>query len=181
MSAEEASTAVQANEPHTASGADYAEVPQTFSDAHENKIGGTPAADTTTAAAETKADETTATAATGTAAAGAATSTEPKEEKVNKKETAVTATPITSGTLGYKAPGLVNQLRFKKHHFWIGDEPVDSKALSSYLRGEKPETANPTAAWASHTGKGLLFFAKSETDKKEPSGALNLVRDKTFF
>ena len=30
-----------------------------------------------------------------------------KEQKIGKKETQITATPITSGTLGYKAPGLM--------------------------------------------------------------------------
>ena len=29
------------------------------------------------------------------------------EEKVGKKETQITATPVTSGVLGYKAPGLM--------------------------------------------------------------------------
>ena len=30
-----------------------------------------------------------------------------KEEKVGKKEAKITATPITNGNLGYKAPGLM--------------------------------------------------------------------------
>lgn len=38
------------------------------------------------------------------------------------------------------------------------------------------DAASSTAAWASQTGKGLLFFNKHGEDKAAPSGALNLVR-----
>jgi hypothetical protein len=44
------------------------------------------------------------------------------------------------------------------------------------LRGEKAEVANPTAAWSSQTGKGLLYFVKHADTKATPSGVLNLVR-----
>lgn len=36
--------------------------------------------------------------------------------------------------------------------------------------------ANPVAAWASQTGKGLLFFTKRAEDKATPAGIFNLVR-----
>lgn len=64
---------------------------------------------------------------------------------------------------------------FQKKFFWFGSEPVETKHLSSYLRGEKPEVANHNAAWASHTGQGLLLFAKKPTEKASPAGIINLV------
>lgn len=65
---------------------------------------------------------------------------------------------------------------FQKKFFWFGTEPTESKALSSYLRGEKQqELANKNVAWAAHTGKGLLFFSKKHTDKATPAGVFNLV------
>lgn len=59
-----------------------------------------------------------------TASEAAATTTsaeEPsKEHKVSKKETQITATPITSGTLGYKAPGIMRfvQIIFSSFDQW---------------------------------------------------------------
>jgi hypothetical protein len=67
-------------------------------------------------------------------------------------------------------------LRFSKKHFWFGDEAVAIKDLHSYLRGEKPELAHHNAAWSSHTGKGLLYFAKSVDQKSTPAGIINLVQ-----
>ncbi|KAF2196939.1 hypothetical protein GQ43DRAFT_230564 [Delitschia confertaspora ATCC 74209] len=96
-----------------------------------------------------------------------------EEVKEEKKEE-----PIYSGALGYKAPGLKNAFRFSKKYFWFGEEPVEHKNLAEYLRGEKPEVAHPTAAWASHTGKGLLFFAKHADKKETPAGVLKLSEAK---
>lgn len=71
---------------------------------------------------------------------------------------------------------LSRSLIFQKKFFWFGTEPVESKHLSSYLRGEKDASAaNHNAAWASHTGKGLLFLSKKATDKASPAGVFNLV------
>lgn len=64
---------------------------------------------------------------------------------------------------------------FQKKFFYFGSEAVESKQLASYLRGEKPEVANKNAAWASHTGKGLLFFTKKASEKANPAGIINLV------
>ncbi|KAI5206674.1 hypothetical protein E4T38_03792 [Aureobasidium subglaciale] len=93
-----------------------------------------------------------------------------------KPTTAVTEEPkaIESGILGYKAPGLIKSLKFSKKTFWLGEEPVSVDNLSTYLRGEKPESGNATAAWSSHTGKGLLYFVKHADEKKHPQGVLNL-------
>jgi hypothetical protein len=43
------------------------------------------------------------------------------------------------------------------------------------MRGEKPEVAHAVVAWASQSGKGLLFFnKKGETSKKNPGHVLAL-------
>ncbi|KAG0651772.1 hypothetical protein D0Z07_2026 [Hyphodiscus hymeniophilus] len=84
------------------------------------------------------------------------------------------AKPVEEGILGYKGPGLIKSFIFQKKHFWFGTEPVESKHLSSYLRGEKPDAGNHNAAWASHTGKGLLFFSKKSSEKTSPAGVINL-------
>ncbi|KAK5004043.1 hypothetical protein LTR28_009411, partial [Elasticomyces elasticus] len=60
--------------------------------------------------------------------------------------------PIQHGTLGYKAPGIM-KFKFSKRYFWFGDDPISAQHLSHYLRGEKPEIAQPTAAWATKTGR----------------------------
>ena len=64
---------------------------------------------------------------------------------------------------------------FQKKYFWIGSEPVESKSLASYMRGEKPEIANHNVAWSSQTGKGLLYFSKFASEKATPAGIINLV------
>ncbi|KAF2089136.1 hypothetical protein K490DRAFT_72753 [Saccharata proteae CBS 121410] len=109
-------------------------------------------------------------------AEGAAAEELPKEEKVGKDEVAITAEPIFSGALGYKAPGLVKSLMYSKKYFWFGEEePIAHSNLSNYLRGEKAEVAHPTAAWSSKTGKGLLYFVKHADQKATPAGVLNLA------
>lgn len=82
--------------------------------------------------------------------------------------------PIEEGVLGYKGVGLLKSLIFSKKHFWFGAEPVEHKNLTSYLRGEKQDVANHNAAWAAHTGKGLLFFSKKSTEKLTPAHVFNL-------
>ena len=99
----------------------------------------------------------------------------PVEEKKEEKTEAKPVEPIESGALGYKAPGLKNAFRFSKKYFWFGEAPVASANLREYLRGEKPEVAHPTAAWASQTGKGLLYFVKHADQKEHPAGVLNLA------
>ena len=62
-----------------------------------------------------------------------------------------------------------------KREFWLSDDSVSSKDLSSYMRGEKAEVSHDVVAWASQTGKGLLFFnKKGDTNKKTPSHVLAL-------
>lgn len=63
-------------------------------------------------------------------------------------------------------------LRFSKRFFWFSESPVESKSIHSFA-SEKNNHA--TAAWATQTGKGLLFFAKRSEDKAHPAGILNLA------
>lgn len=65
--------------------------------------------------------------------------------------------------------------RFAKRFFYFHDEAVEAKQLSVFHQNEKPAVANPIAAWASQTGKGLLFFTKRAEDKTTPAGIFNLV------
>jgi Pleckstrin homology domain len=103
----------------------------------------------------------------------------------------VDAPPVTEGTLGYKAPGLIKyveslliaslqltndrSLRFSKHHFWIGSAALDDTAISHYVRSDKSPDAYKNAAFASQTGKGLLLWSKHVEDKGLPVGIINLV------
>lgn len=59
-----------------------------------------------------------------------------------------------------------------KEFFFFGNEAYEPKSLSAYQRSEKStDVAQSNIAWASQTGKGLLFIG----DKKSPSGLINLV------
>ncbi|BDD58496.1 hypothetical protein MAP00_003770 [Monascus purpureus] len=93
----------------------------------------------------------------------------PKEEE-SKEET-----PVTDGVLGHKGSGLVKGLRFSKRFFYFSDEPVESKHLHVFHQNEKPAVAHPIAAWASQTGKGLLFYVKRAEDKLTPQGIFSLA------
>ncbi|KAK3672328.1 hypothetical protein LTR78_007868 [Recurvomyces mirabilis] len=96
-----------------------------------------------------------------------------EEKKVAAAEKAVE--PITEGQLAYKGPGLIKSLVPSKKEFWLSDAPVTSHHLDLYTRGEKAEVSNPVVAWASQTGKGLLFFNKNgETERTRPHSVLPL-------
>lgn len=133
-----------------------------------------PAPVVTEAATETPAEVAPATEATEAAAAetteaAAAAAEAPKEEA--KEE----VTPATDGTLGYKGPGLVKSFRFTKRFFYFSEDAVEAKNLTSYLASEKASAAaQRTAAWATQTGKGLLFLTKRAEDKATPAGIFNL-------
>ncbi|KAJ5449028.1 hypothetical protein N7445_003849 [Penicillium cf. griseofulvum] len=103
---------------------------------------------------------------TATPAVESTETAEPAKEEVK---------PATDGVLGYKAPGLVKGFRFAKRFFYFNEEAVESKNLSIFHQNEKAAVANPTAAWATQTGKGLLFFTKRAEDKATPAGILNLA------
>ncbi|KAF2211439.1 hypothetical protein CERZMDRAFT_43352 [Cercospora zeae-maydis SCOH1-5] len=106
------------------------------------------------------------TAAAATDAAAPAETTEAAEKAVE---------PITEGQLAYKGPGLLKSIIPSKKEFWLSDDAVAPQHLDLYLRGEKPEISHPVVAWASQTGKGLLFFnKKGETNREHPSDVLAL-------
>ncbi|GKZ37733.1 hypothetical protein AbraIFM66950_009416 [Aspergillus brasiliensis] len=134
----------------------------------------TPATETPAAEApqETPA-ETTEAAAPAAAEESKAAETPAEEPKEETKQEEVT--PASEGVLGYKAPGLVKGLRFAKRFFYFSDDAVESKQLSAFHQSEKAAVANPIAAWASQTGKGLLFFTKRAEDKASPAGIFNLA------
>lgn len=127
-----------------------------------------------TKAVETPAETVTETPAPATTDAAAEAVTETATEipaATPKKE----VTPVEEGVLGYKAPGLIKSFIFSKRFFWLGSEPIETKHLTSYLRGEKAQVAaNHNAAWSAHTGKGLLYFSKKATEKTTPAGIINL-------
>ncbi|PNS19911.1 hypothetical protein CAC42_7878 [Sphaceloma murrayae] len=101
------------------------------------------------------------------------TEDKPVETPVIKEEKPVE--PVTSGVLGYKAPGLVHLFKFSKRYFWLGDEAVTTQSLSHYLRGTEAKTAHPVAAWSSQTGKGLLYLTKTEAEKAHPQDVILLA------
>ncbi|KAK5120956.1 hypothetical protein LTR85_005740 [Meristemomyces frigidus] len=106
--------------------------------------------------------------------AAAAVSVE--ESKVETTPSAEkTIEPITEGQLAYKGPGLIKSLVPSKKEFWLSDAPVTPQHMDLYMRGEKPEISHAVVAWASETGKGLLFFnKKGETDQTRPHSVLPL-------
>lgn len=58
---------------------------------------------------------------------------------------------------------------YSKKFFWFGSEAVDPKKFPGLLKDHH------LAAWASETGKGLLFFSEKGQDKNAPTSAIALV------
>ncbi|KAI0882131.1 Pleckstrin homology domain-containing protein [Annulohypoxylon maeteangense] len=125
-----------------------------------------------TPAVEAPAAEAAATEAAPETTEGEAEAAAPAEEA--KKEE---VKPIEAGTLEHKgAPAnFPKNLIYSKLHFWFGTEAVPKDKLAAYLKNEKTaEVAQHVAAWATETGKGLLFYGK-ESDKSTPTGAIQLA------
>lgn len=79
---------------------------------------------------------------------------------------------LRDGTIGLLA---CRSLIPSKKEFWLSDEPVQPQNLDLFMRGEKPEISHPVVAWASQTGKGLLFInKKNDAEKAHPSDVLAL-------
>ncbi|KAK7398119.1 hypothetical protein QQX98_012502 [Neonectria punicea] len=98
------------------------------------------------------------------------TETEETAEAEAKEE----VKPVEEGHLSHKAQGLSfpKNLIPTKEFFFFGTEAVEAKALAAYLKAEKSvETAHSNIAWATETGKGLLFVG----DKKSPSSVISLA------
>lgn len=84
------------------------------------------------------------------------------------------AQPVEEGFLGHKAQGasFPKNLFPTKEFLFFGSAPIEPKSLAQYQKSEKStETAHHNIAWASCTGKGLLFLG----DKKAPTGVINLA------
>lgn len=62
---------------------------------------------------------------------------------------------------------------YSKKFFWFGSEAVDPKKVPALLKDHH------LAAWASETGKGLLFFSEKGQDKAAPTSAIALVSTST--
>ncbi|KAB5578564.1 Pleckstrin homology domain-containing protein [Coniochaeta sp. 2T2.1] len=133
----------------------------------ETKVEETPAATTEAApVTETPAPAAEATTAVEeTPAAAAATTEEPKKEEV---------TPVEEGHLEHKGSNFPKNFLYSKKFFWFGSEPVDTKAVSTFKHDKVADVAHHVAAWASETGKGLLFFSE-RADKSAPHGAIQLA------
>ncbi|KAI1408996.1 Pleckstrin homology domain-containing protein [Hypoxylon sp. FL1857] len=125
-------------------------------------------AEATPAAEPAAATEAAPEATEAAADAAAAPAEEAKKEEVK---------PVEAGTLEHKgAPAnFPKNLIYSKHHFWFGTEATPKEKLATYLKNEKAaEVAHHVAAWATETGKGLLFYGK-ESDKTTPTGAIQLA------
>jgi hypothetical protein len=147
----------------------------------------------TTDARETTTESTPAATATVTDETAAETAAPVKEVTVSNDAAKVEATPASEGVLGYKGPGIFQLLtlshitrhkliifpcgrfHFIKRFFWFSDGAVEPKHLTGYITSRKAEVAHPNAAWATQTGKGLLFYAHCAEDKSSPVGIFNLV------
>ncbi|KAF8440129.1 Pleckstrin homology domain-containing protein [Terfezia claveryi] len=100
---------------------------------------------------------------------------EVKEEmKEETKAEVAKVEAITEGWLEFKPHGLLH-FTSTRRFFYLQDEPVEVDNLQAYLKKEKSETAHSTAAYASQTGKGLLFFAKTDAQKAHPIGIIKLA------
>ncbi|KAJ0122410.1 hypothetical protein N8I77_011754 [Diaporthe amygdali] len=99
--------------------------------------------------------------ATETPAADAAAA--PAAEEVKKE-----AEPVEDGQLEHKGSNFPKNFIYSKKFFWFGSEAVDPKKVPALLKDHH------LAAWASETGKGLLFFSEKGQDKSAPSSAIAL-------
>lgn len=98
----------------------------------------------------------------------------PATEETKTEDKKEEAKPVEEGHLSHKAQGLSfpKNLIASKEFFFFGIEAVEAKALATYLKVEKSaETAHTNIAWATETGKGLLFVG----DKKAPSSVISLA------
>lgn len=100
--------------------------------------------------------------ATETPAAETDTAAPAAEEA--KKE----AEPVEDGQLEHKGSNFPKNFIYSKKFFWFGSEAVDPKKAPALLKDHH------LAAWASETGKGLLFFSEKGQDKSAPTSAIAL-------
>lgn len=81
---------------------------------------------------------------------------------------------ISEGWLEFKPHGILHFISTRRY-FYLQDEPIEFENLQTYLKKEKkekPEATHSTAAHASQTGKGLLFFSKTDAQKAHPIGII---------
>jgi len=102
-----------------------------------------------------------------------------QEREVTEEEEVAKAEPIAvkiSGSLELKH-GLLH-LMSKRRYFYFQDDAIESDNLGAFLKNSKKEhleAAQSTAAYATQTGKGLLFYVKNESQKAHPIGIIKLA------
>lgn len=79
--------------------------------------------------------------------------------------------PISEGVLETKFLSVI-PIFLKKHTFYFSEEAIPEDHLGEYLKKEKTKSGHATYAHATQTGKGLLFYTK--TDKTKPTGIFRL-------
>ncbi|KAM0500606.1 hypothetical protein ACHAPB_005536 [Verticillium nonalfalfae] len=121
---------------------------------------------------EAKPVEATEAAPAAAATTEAATTTEAAPEAAAAaEETKEEVVPVEEGQLEHKGLNFPKNFIYSKQFFWFGTDAVEPSTLSHYRRSEKNvEAGRNTTAWASQTGKGLLFFG----EKASPVGVINL-------
>lgn len=102
----------------------------------------------------------------------AAPAVEESKEEAKKED----VKPVEEGALEVKGTSFPKNLFYSKNYFWFGNEAVETKSLTNYIKTEKVAgSAHNAAAWASETGKGLLFFGEKQGDKSSIQGAIELA------
>ncbi|KAH8770983.1 Pleckstrin homology domain-containing protein [Diaporthe sp. PMI_573] len=76
--------------------------------------------------------------------------------------------PVEDGQLEHKGSNFPKNFIYSKKFFWFGSDAVEPKKFPGLLKDHH------VAAWASETGKGLLFFSEKGQDKAAPTSAIAL-------
>ncbi|KAK6353735.1 hypothetical protein TWF730_008164 [Orbilia blumenaviensis] len=79
--------------------------------------------------------------------------------------------PIEEGVLETKFLSVI-PIFLKKHTFYFSEEAIPEENLAEFAKKEKTKAGHATYAHATQTGKGLLFYTK--TDKTKPTGIVRL-------
>jgi hypothetical protein len=79
-----------------------------------------------------------------------------------------------NGVMGYSTDAL-SFLPHDNKYFWLSEAPVPLEVLDPITGNGKNEVYPFVAAWASRTGKGLLFFSNATDKMKVPEGIFHLA------
>jgi hypothetical protein len=70
---------------------------------------------------------------------------------------------------------------YDRKYFWLSEAPVPLHALASDISTGKPGVSHAVVAWASQTGKGLLFFSDAKHKTRIPKGIIHLGHASALF